>query len=48
MSNQYQYTDLFDDHMKIAKKKFIEKYDREPNLYEQLEEYRELMEFFYD
>jgi len=44
----FRYSDLFDDHMQIAKKKFIEKYGREPTLDENLKEYRILMEYFYD
>ncbi len=44
----FEYEQLFNDHMKIAKDKFIQKNEREPNLEEQLDEYVEIMEYFYD
>lgn len=44
----YKYEEIFDDHMEIAKKKFIEQFGREPDFDEHLNYYRELIEFFYD
>ena len=44
---QFKYSDIFDDHMNIAKKKFIEKYEREPTFYELIDFYQTLFEHFY-
>lgn len=44
----YKYSDIFIDHMSIARVKFIEKYNREPDLYEIIEFFNELFCLFYD
>lgn len=48
MTLDLKYEYLFNDHMEIARQRFIEKNKREPNLGEQLSEYKKLMEYFYD
>jgi disulfide oxidoreductase YuzD len=43
-----KYIDIFNDHFRIAKEKFIEENKREPTFYELLEFYNELFDHFYD
>jgi hypothetical protein len=43
-----KYSRIFEDHMKIAKERLIEKIGQEPTLEECLNEYINLMEYFYD
>lgn len=48
MTLDLKYSHIFDDHMNLARQRFIEKNEREPTTQEQLNEYYKLMEYFYD
>lgn len=45
---ELKYEHIFNDHMEIAKQRFIQQNQREPTAEEQLNEYRRLMEYFYE
>ena len=45
---EFKYSHIFDDHMRIAKDRFIQKNERDPTQEELLCEYNRLMEYFYD
>lgn len=44
----FRHANLYYDHLEIAKRKFVQKYKREPEQWELLEFYKQMMEMFYD
>lgn len=45
---EYEYAEIYHDHMEIARKRFVERIGREPTLDELIQEHERLFYFFYN